>query len=166
MFVHISDFLHIWKQEMENTQKILAVLTDESLNQPQHEHVRSVGRLAWHITTTIPEMFNKMGVDLGGPGENDPVPTKAADIVNAYTKHATGVIAEISTWQDPHLQLEDDMYGQKWQRGLTLWIFLKHEIHHRGQLTILMRLAGRQIPGIYGPAQEEWAKFGMTAPEI
>lgn len=167
MFVHVSDFIHVWKQEMENTAKLLEVLTDESLALPEHESVRSVGRLAWHIITTIPEMFERMSVDLGWPTEKDPIPKMASEFKAAYAKHAQAVITEISKWQDPDLQVEDDMYGQKWQRGLTLWIFLKHEIHHRGQLTVLMRLAGiEEIPGIYGPSKEEWAKYGMPEPKF
>ncbi len=167
MFVHTSDFIHVWKQEMENTDKILEVLTDESLNLPDSEAVRTVAQLGWHIITTIPEMFEKMGVDIGGPTEKDPVPKTAAEFKHAYLKHANQVGAEICKWQDPDLQKEDDMYGQTWPRGLTLWIFLKHEIHHRGQLTVLMRMAGiKELPGIYGPSKEEWAKYGMPDPEF
>ncbi|MCK5124721.1 MAG: DinB family protein [candidate division Zixibacteria bacterium] len=166
MFVHVSDFLHAWKQEMENTIKILGALTDDSLKLPEHEHVRSIGQMAWHITTTIPEMIEKMGVDVGPPTETDPIPESAQALREAYEKHANKVISEVSKWQDPDLQIEDDMYGMKWQRSLTLWIFIKHEIHHRGQLTVLMRLAGLTVPGIYGPAKEEWVKFGMQIPEF
>lgn len=167
MFVHTSDFLHVWNQELQNTIKLLDVLTDDALTKPQHEHVRSVGRLAWHIVTTIPEMFERMGINLDGPTEKDPIPQTAAEIQAAYARHAKAIVSEIGKWQDPDLQVEDDMYGQKWSRSMTLWIFLKHEIHHRGQLTVLMRLAGiENLPGIYGPAKEEWAKFGMPEPEF
>jgi len=39
-----------------------------------------------------------------------------------------------------------------------------HELHHRGQLTVLMRQAGLVVPGIFGPAQEEWTRYGMEPP--
>ena len=57
--------------------------------------------------------------------------------------------------------VEDDMYGQKWKRGLTLGILITHQIHHRGQMTVLMRQAELKVPGIYGPAYEEWAALGV-----
>ena len=58
------------------------------------------------------------------------------------------------------------MYGEKWQRGLTLHILLQHEVHHRGQMTVLMRQAGLKVPNIYGPAKEGWAEYGADTPII
>jgi len=43
---------------------------------------------------------------------------------------------------------------------------IQHQNHHRGQMTVLMRQAGLTVPGIYGPAKEEWGNFGMEAPEM
>jgi uncharacterized damage-inducible protein DinB len=55
------------------------------------------------------------------------------------------------------------MYGQRWKRGFTLTALVEHQIHHRGQMTVLMRQAGLRVPGIYGPAREDWASMGMKA---
>ena len=57
------------------------------------------------------------------------------------------------------------MYGQRWTRGFTLHALLEHQIHHRGQMTVLMRQAGLRVPGIYGPAREDWASHGHGAAE-
>jgi uncharacterized damage-inducible protein DinB len=41
-----------------------------------------------------------------------------------------------------------------------LWVFLRHHgIHHRGQLTVLCRLAGGTCPAPYGPNREQMAKM-------
>jgi uncharacterized damage-inducible protein DinB len=69
-------------------------------------------------------------------------------------------------WNDGTLEVEDDMYGEKWKRGLTLAILVNHESHHRGQMTVLMRQAGLKVPGVVGPAKEEWAQYNMPAPEV
>jgi uncharacterized damage-inducible protein DinB len=69
-------------------------------------------------------------------------------------------------WSDETLQIEDDMYGEMWKRGKTLGSLINHEIHHRGQMTVLMRQAGLKVPGIYGPSKDEWAQYGMKPPEI
>ena len=45
----------------------------------------------------------------------------------------------------------------------TLFYLIAHQTHHRGQMTVLMRQAGLRVPGIYGPAKEEWAAFGAPA---
>jgi len=57
------------------------------------------------------------------------------------------------------------MYGEMWNRGTTLGVIITHQIHHRAQLTVVMRLLGLKVPGIYGPAKEEWKNFGMTTQE-
>jgi uncharacterized damage-inducible protein DinB len=54
-----------------------------------------------------------------------------------------------------------EMYGEKWTRAQALAGLLKHEIHHRAQITVLMRQAGLKVPGVYGPAKEEWVSYGM-----
>jgi uncharacterized damage-inducible protein DinB len=57
------------------------------------------------------------------------------------------------------------MYGEKWTRAATLASIIKHQIHHRAQMTVLMRQAGLNVPGIYGPSREEWSQFGMQPQE-
>jgi hypothetical protein len=33
-------------------------------------------------------------------------------------------------------------------------------------MTVLMRQAGLKVPGVYGPAREEWAAYGMPPPAV
>ncbi|MEE9442016.1 MAG: DinB family protein [candidate division Zixibacteria bacterium] len=166
MFLSVGHFVQSWEAEMNSTIKLMEILTDKSLKQPEHNDIRNIGRVAWHIVTTIPEMMEKIGIDVGGPTEKDPIPTQASEIVAAYRKHATSLLNAVKRWKDEDMFVEDEMYGEKWQRGITLWILIKHEIHHRGQMTIMMRLAGLPVAGVYGPAREEWSKFGMEIPEL
>ncbi|MEA3297729.1 MAG: DinB family protein, partial [candidate division Zixibacteria bacterium] len=43
---------------------------------------------------------------------------------------------------------------------------IQHQIHHRGQMTVLMRQAGIKVPSLYGPAKEDWAQMGLEPPEV
>lgn len=167
MITSIEQFLISWKYESGSTRKVFAELTDESLNRELVGKQRTLGRLAWHITQTIPEMLGKTGLKPDGPAENEPVPATADEIRKAYDAAASSVLEQVSkNWNDDSLQIEDEMYGEKWKRGNTLSALLNHQIHHRGQMTIMMRLAGLKVPGVYGPSREEWAQFGMKEPEI
>ena len=58
------------------------------------------------------------------------------------------------------------MYGETWINGDTLSALVDHQIHHRGQITVLMRQAGLKVPGIYGPSREDWNKIGMKPPLV
>jgi len=167
MISTISDFEHLWSSELEGTQKILKHLTDRALSQQVNPQGRTLARLAWHITTSIPEMMSRTGLQLAGPGKDDPIPPSARGIAQAYSEAAISLLEQVKArWTDATLREKDDMYGEQWARGFTLTSLILHQVHHRAQMTVLMRQAGLEIPGLYGPARHEWAAYGMTPPEI
>jgi len=162
MFRVIQDFLASWAYENEATVKVFEALTDESLGQRVIPEGRSLGRLAWHIVQTLPEMCGRTGLEVVGPGEDDPIPSSAKEIRDRFKEAADSLADQIGIhWTDAELDVEDDMYGQKWRRGRTLAALVNHQNHHRGQMTVLMRQAGLDVPGVYGPAKEEWVDYGM-----
>jgi uncharacterized damage-inducible protein DinB len=167
MYAKIAGFVVDWKQETARTAKLFDALTDTSLAQAVLKDDRTLGRLAWHIVLSQREMLGRTGLVPTSVQEDDPVPSTAASIAAAYKAVANEVAALVQThWADATLAVEDDMYGMRWPRGLTLQVMLRHEIHHRGQMTVLMRQAGLAVPGIYGPSREEWAHRGVAPPKI
>jgi len=167
MFRTLSDFPKSWEYESECTLKLLRALTDASLAQAITPHERTLGRIAWHVATTIPEMMERTGLKLSGPPHDAPMPAHAAAIVSTYETFAKSLAEQLrEQWTDETLPLKDDMYGEQWKRGFTLAVLIRHQAHHRGQMTVLMRQAHLRVPGVYGPAREEWSEFGMTPPAI
>ncbi|NIM14371.1 MAG: hypothetical protein GTO45_20245 [Candidatus Aminicenantes bacterium] len=167
MFTSIEQFENEWQVVSDETRKIFSALTDESLGQSVADDHRTLGRMAWHIVQTIPDMAARVGLQVEGPAEDTPVPASADEIKQAYDNAARTLAQQINAnWNDETLEVEDDMYGETWKRGATLYILIKHEIHHRGQMTVLMRQAGLKVPGIYGPSKEEWTQYGMPEPKI
>jgi len=167
MFHTLTEFAHAWEPEIESTQKILKHLTNASLSQAVSAEGRTLGRLAWHITTTIPEMMNRTGLKISEPDPDAPVPATAKEIFHAYNTAAIALLEQVkSSWNDESLKVVDDMYGEKWSRASTLRVLISHQIHHRGQMTVLMRQAGLRVPGIFGPAREDWARMGMEPPAV
>ena len=162
MYNTIVDFTTDWKNESESTLKILKALTDASLSQKVTAEGRSLGFLGWHIVLTLGEMGGKAGLTLDAPAEDSPAPTSASEIALAYEKAAKGLGENVQKkWDDKMLGELIEMYGEKWTRGQTLAGLIKHEVHHRAQMTVLMRQAGLKVPGVYGPSKEEWAQYGM-----
>ena len=158
MYRQIQDFLGSWAYETEATLKVFNAMTDASLARRVSDEGRTLGRIAWHIVQTLPEMGGQTGLRVDGPGEKQPVPETVAEIVSLFEKAAASLGAEIrEKWSDDDLAVEDEMYGERWSRGKTLSVLLNHQTHHRGQMTVLMRQAGLTVPGVYGPAREEWS---------
>ncbi len=167
MFKSIREFDETWSRETESTLKLMKILTDASLTRAVGPKDRTLGRVAWHITGSIPEMMGRTGLKVDGPGEREPAPASAAKIAADYEKASRSVAEAIrKDWTDATLSVVDDMYGMQWPRGLTLRLLIDHQIHHRGQMTVLMRQAGLKVPGVYGPAREEWADMGAPPPEV
>lgn len=167
MFRKLDDFLGAWDNNRRGTSKVLANLTDASLSQAINADHRTIGRIAWHIVQTLPEMGNQTGLEISGPDPTTAVPKSAAEIKAAYDGAAQSLRDEVtSKWDDATLAKVDNLYGEDWARGLTLRLLMEHEIHHRAQLMVLMRQAGLTVPGVFGPSKEEWSQHGAPPPEI
>jgi uncharacterized damage-inducible protein DinB len=165
MYRKLDDFLQSWTHESEGTLKLMDALTDASLQQRVTADGRSLGFLAWHLATTIPEMMNRTGLEVEGAAHG-PAPGTAREIREAYAAASRSLVDQLrSRWTDASLDEQHDMYGERWSGGMTLCAVIAHQAHHRGQMTVLMRQAGLRVPGIYGPAREEWAAMGMAPME-
>lgn len=167
MFKSIKTFEENWKHESASTQKLFDVLTDESLAQEVSPKDRTLGRIAWHIVTSLHEMMSRTGLEFEAPHHDAALPSSAEVIANSYRKASQAMMDAIRTqWTDATLLELREMYGDQWPNGLTLQILISHQIHHRGQMTVLMRQAGLVVPGVYGPSREEWSQMNMEPPIV
>jgi len=162
MIRRIDDFATDYQDERSSTIKILQQLTDASLAQRATPESRSLGFLAWHVTTSIGEMLAHCGITVDGPSHDAPQPASAAEILQAYQRASASAIEKVSAaWSDDMVDDDIAAYGMTFKRGQFLAIILRHEAHHRGQMTVLMRMAGLPVAGPYGPSREEWLQMGM-----
>jgi uncharacterized damage-inducible protein DinB len=165
MIRSVDDFLQGYAHLATGTQRLLDALSDDDLGRAVAEGHRTLGGLAWHIVVSTAEMMGRTGLKLAAIDAEAPPPRSAREIADAYRRLSTELKATLRReWTDAALETVDDMYGEPWPRSLTLTALRDHEIHHRGQMTVLMRQAGLRVPGLYGPSREEWAQYGMEAP--
>ncbi len=166
MYRKIKDFIEDWKSEESFTLKIFSSIPDRVKSKKDNENIRSLDRLAWHITQTLTEMPFRAGIVEHDTLENLPIPETFEEIIHAYKKHSGDLIKQIQKkWTDAGLMEKIDVYGQSWERRKVLSVLVLHQTHHRAQMTILMRLEKLPVPGIYGPSKEEWGTYGMPAME-
>jgi uncharacterized damage-inducible protein DinB len=166
MYTSIQEFIQEWNQEAASTQKVLDALTDQSLSQRVSPEDRTLGSIAWHIVASTPGMLMEFGVNVD-PISESPVPTSANEIAETFRKVTVSTSDALSQqWTDQSLTEMKNVFGMDMPKGVTLSLLIKHIIHHRGQMTVLMRQAGLKVPGVYGPSREEWSQMGMDAPAI
>jgi uncharacterized damage-inducible protein DinB len=162
MFLTIKDFVASWTNESSATQRVMNALTDISLQQEITPNHRKLGQLAWHLVTTIHEMPSRTGLQFLEPEGGELAPASAAVIAESYKITSQALVDAIVTqWTDGNLAESSNMYGEIWDNGLTLNTLITHEIHHRGQMTVLMRQAGLTVPDLYGPTRDNWLEWGM-----
>ncbi|MCD7034383.1 DinB family protein [Metabacillus sp. GX 13764] len=165
MFQTVNSFLNMWELETDRTQKVMDRMTDDSLKQVITPENWSLGRLAWHIAVAPKGIAARAGLQVEGLKHDNEVPESAALIANEYKTAAKQVAEAVENqWTDEILLEERPFFEMILPAGMHLYFIIQHQTHHRGQMTVLMRQAGIQVPGVYGPSKEEWALAGMEAP--
>lgn len=162
MYNSIESFLSDFEHEFDSTNKYFSAITDDILEKKFHQNIRTIGWLSWHIVSSIPEMLNHAGFQICINHNLDSQPSSVDELITTYhTFYQEAVLQIKKTWKDDMLNEDVSMYGQVWKKGLVLSSLLFHQCHHRGQLSILMRLADCKVPGIIGPSKEEWMTYGL-----
>ncbi|HWO88116.1 MAG TPA: DinB family protein [Gemmatimonadales bacterium] len=165
MYRQVADFVADFARESKGTLKLFRAIPDSAAGQAVGPGGRTLGRLAWHITCSLGEIARSSKVGEIEPHDDQAAdPPRMAEIAATY-EHNAERLRDLfrERWTDQELDGTIQMYGMEWKRGDVLTMIITHEAHHRGQMTVLMRQAGLAVPGIVGPAREEWAQWGMPA---
>ncbi|OHX50699.1 DinB family protein [Cytobacillus oceanisediminis] len=167
MYITISDFLNEWNREAMLTQKVLDGLTDDSLQQQVYPEGRTLGRIAWHFTTNIPDYLSHFGLKMEKAENEENVPASAKEIADTFKKLSEEAAQAIQQqWTEDTLSQTQNSFGREKTNAQILMGLIKHIVHHRGQLTILIRQAGLKPFGVYGPPKEDWINLGVANPPL
>ncbi|WP_338779441.1 DinB family protein [Metabacillus sp. FJAT-52054] len=160
MFTSRQEFIEEWKQESQATEKILQTLTDESLSQEIAPGYNYLGGLGWHITVALHTMLAQTGLNFQHPPHVETIPESASEIASDYRNTSDSMLKAIQEqWTDETLNETREFFGNEVPVHAVLRTLIQHQAHHRGQMTVLMRQAGLNVPGVYGPSKEEWANM-------
>lgn len=167
MYTTIADILKEWNREVMLTEKVFERLTDESLNQKVYPEGRTLGRIAWHITTSIPEYLTEFGLKVGLVENGEDVPT-SAEVIKVTLRDVCekAAIALEQQWTDESLKMVQNAFGRQETNASIFMGLVKHIVHHRGQMTVLLRQAGIKPFGVYGPPKEDWIHLGVENPPV
>ena len=164
MFRRIEDFVQLLNLEAESTIKVWGKIPEQKKSDKVHANVRTLDRLAWHITCSNLEMLSRAGVSLSAHMDDQDTPPAMEEIRNIYASTMKEIADAVSRqWSNDELEQEVEMYGEMWSKGKVLYVVLGHQGHHRSQMTVIMRILGLEVPGTWGPSKEEWAAFSIPA---
>jgi uncharacterized damage-inducible protein DinB len=160
-----EQFLDVYDREHEKTMRVLRNYPTDQLDLRPHEKLRTAKELAWvfALESYLAEGIWNDELAKRGLSGKPPQPPETWD----------EVVEAIHTWnrrfRDVVAAADDDtlngqvtfMVGPK-QTGQKpridwLWFLIHDQIHHRGQFSIYLRMAGGKVPAIYGPSgDEQW----------
>ncbi len=159
----VAEVLQEFDQECATTRRVLERVPVDQLTWKPHAKSMSIGQLALHVAMG-PGVISEWAVpdSLDMPDmEASPQPASHAEILTAHEESMKKVKAAVSAIGDVGL-------SQTWQlkkNGTTLmvlpkWVLIRslalnHIYHHRGQLSVYLRLLNVPVPSIYGPSADE-----------
>lgn len=154
MYRQVDDFLSEWAASAHGTIQVLKAVTDEKLEQSIVEDHSTLGWLGWHLVGAAGYFSYLAGLQVPMIRQEDPIPSKVAEIVAAYEKVANDVKEEAAKLSNEDLLEEVKGFNGPVKRGALLRVLIDHQTHHRGQMTVLLRQAGLPVPGVLGPTKE------------
>jgi uncharacterized damage-inducible protein DinB len=163
-------FIAEWERESCGTVKVMQSLPAGKYDFRAIPDGRSLGELAWHLAEienvmTYAVEIGKLDMANRPPGIERPRTIEG--IAPGYEQMHRGAVARVEKLSPEDLDREVDFLGrQRLKARHILWVaLLHHQIHHRGQLVLMCRMAGGVPPGLFGPTREESAALRAARAE-
>lgn len=162
-----KDLIAEFDREAAKTRKMLeAIPTGADFNFKPHPKSMSLGRLAGHLTDFAGDWalstLTKDKIEFGQDSSWKPyVPTSKAELLEKFDKELGGTRAALvatsgDTWnRNWQLVWQGQVVINEPKHGVFRDAVMNHMIHHRGQLTVYLRLLDAKVPGTYGPSADE-----------
>jgi uncharacterized damage-inducible protein DinB len=154
-------FLAAFEREAATTLKALRAYPADKAELKPAEKMKTARELAWMLVLNQMVLVPTMNANLQ-PGSLPEAPKQWDEVLKGFEREHRETITQLDKLTDEQMNRTLKMPvgpGQigDMRIGDALWFFLSDTIHHRGQLTVYLRMAGGKLPSIYGPtADEPW----------
>ena len=155
-------FIQELEQEAQTTRRVLERVPSDRLAWKPHAKSMSLGQLALHVAS------NPGGVAQMAAQASVQVPEFAQPEAKTTAELFSTLDESVATAKRVLEELDDPAMGETWRAmagdqevmaiprvALLRSIMLNHWYHHRGQLSVYLRLLDVPVPSIYGPSADE-----------
>ena len=158
----IDSILTELDQEAQTTKRVLERIPDDKLGWKPHSKSFSLGQLGLHIASLPGNLTAALVNDTREvPNFSQPQPKSRQEILDTFSKGLESAKETLKTMDDARL-------ASTWtltrngkavlaapRIGMLRSILLNHGYHHRGQLSVYLRMLDVPLPSIYGPSADE-----------
>lgn len=157
-------FQEAWDKESDTTLKVLRAYPEDKTDLRPHPSCRSAKDLAWAF------VFDGVAGSQAVQGEMKFPPPNMPEKPSSWKAMISEVEKALKVMSDRVRKVDDAQLnttvkfvtGPRQMSDLrrmdVLWFLLNDTIHHRGQFSVYLRMAGGKVPAIYGPsADEKWS---------
>jgi uncharacterized damage-inducible protein DinB len=155
-------YLAAFEREHATTLKVLKAYPAAKADFKPHERSNSAKQLAW--TFVLEQQVMSDGAFAGAIdfSKMSAPPATMQEVISTLETVQRGTVAKIKAASEAALSktvkfpVGPKLMGD-WRVMDVLWQILFDQVHHRGQFSVYLRLAGGKVPSIYGPtADEPW----------
>ena len=153
-------FLAMFAREVPITLKLMKAYPSGQDHFAPHERSAPAARLAHTFAMSNGVVIKAIHGELHMPPEFPPAPATYAEAVESYERGSRELLAALDRMPESRLSESVEFFTGPRQIGQIpvedlLWLMLMDSIHHRGQLSVYVRMAGGKVPSIYGPSADE-----------
>jgi uncharacterized damage-inducible protein DinB len=159
----IDPILEELDREAKTTRRVLERIPQDNLAWKPHPKSKPIGELAWHVATipkriaTFAQQDEADVLSVKAP----PMPATTAEILAGFDQHvaeARQLLAQIDEQalaRQTTIRRGDLVLFSAPKSEILRGMLLNHGYHHRGQLTVYLRLLDIPVPSVYGPTADE-----------
>ena len=153
-----------FRAEAKTTERVLGKVPTEKLTWKPHPKSLSLGQLALHIATvpgTTARMLQKDEHEVSPDAFRFQDPKSAEEIRSTFQQSVKDAEAFLSGLSDQQamgnftLKARGRSVFTQPRLSVVRMIMLSHWYHHRGQLSVYLRLLNVPVPSIYGPSADD-----------
>lgn len=161
-----QNFLAELQHELANTRHVLERVPYDQAGFQPHPKSMTLWQLATHVVNLLSFKLlflnadSRDFLDPNGP-KPGPTPTSSEELLARFDTHAAQLRQALQESDDEklthHFKLhrgEQVIFDRPKATAIRI-MGLNHSIHHRGQLTVYLRLLDIPVPGLYGPSADE-----------
>lgn len=160
MDTDLETFRNFYEREHATTVRVLRAFPADQAGMKPSEKSNSATDLAWTFVLEERMLLNALRSERVMGGAFPKQPDTFAEIIDVFESQHAEVQALLRDADDAIMKgtvpfpVAPQTMGE-YTTSSFAWFMMLDQVHHRGQLSVYLRMAGAKVPSIYGPSADE-----------